>query len=243
MEVKNWVFTPAFCSARMMLDFLDYLHPLVPASQYTHVIVDDNYPINKEKNSENIRGLSREYNCIYLNSGKNLGLHHCLNWAMKEVGVKETDFYINCDADDRPQEGTFNAMRHVMNADPTLAVLGCSFKKIQNKLDCLKTETIAGHEVFIHPTVEMWNVSAINLKFLASIGGFNEPYDFYGGLESYFYSKYRYTDMRIGYLKHYTSDVPSFDLSLMDPRFIEYKNAHVSLTNPFKGSFEDYLKG
>lgn len=224
-----------------MADFLSLMARIKPPD-FNHVIIDDNYPIKKGSVNHRVEYMAKKYGCIYLNSGKNLGLHKALNFGIREVGVDPDDFYINCDADDRPQPGMFDAMYDVMKVDLTLAVLGCQFSNINPKLKALPTEQAGGHEIIIHPSVDMWNVSAINMRFIKAIGGFDEPYPFYGGIESYLYSKYNQMGMRLGYLKGFSSQYANVDNKLIDPEFTEYKQAHVAGPVSYAGSFESFLK-
>lgn len=241
--MNNWIFTPAFCKAEMMAEFLAHVTPIMPPD-FKHVIIDDHYPIKKEATSQAIQALAISYGCIYIRTPKNLGLHHALNHAMRTLSVSDDDFYVNCDADDRPAPGTFQAMKQVMLADPTIAVLGCSFANIRDqKFFAEGREVIAGHTVAIHPNVEMWNVSAINMRFLKAIGGnFSEPYPYYGGIESYLYSKYRMMGLRLAYLVDYSSDCKAVSEGLVDREFQEFKRAHVNGPAAYPFNFEQFLK-
>lgn len=237
--MNSWIFTPAFCKPELMEDFLSKIE--VPKGFY-HVMIYDHYPIKKEKNKRAMQQLAKQYGCLFLDSGMNLGLHHALNYGMNSVHVQKTDFYINCDADDRPSPGLFEAMKEVMGAKKKLAILGCSFGKIQPQIDLLpNVEDIAGHRVIIHPTVDMWNISAINLEFLDSAYGFNEPYAYYGGLESHLYQYWPRQGLRLGYLKDFRSDHTEVAADLVDPEFREYKTAHAKHSG-YTGSFESYLR-
>jgi hypothetical protein len=136
-------------------------------------------------------------------------------------------------------------VRDVMLADPSFAILGLSFWVIPWKREKgipFTDVTVAGHAVWVHPTVEMINVCGWNTKFLEDIGGLDQPHQYYGGLESKLYHRWVEHGLRLGYLQDVRSDhvtVDRNDAALFDPEYRNWKTDHIS---GFQGSFESWLK-
>src|SRR6267154_2065348 len=199
---RTWLITPSFCKWTLLEQQLLFLVGKKGGAE--HVIIDNHYPIQKTKNHENIRSLANEFGCTYVDSGKDLGLHRGINHAAVVLGVKPDDVVIGCDPDDRPSDGFVEATRDVMTADKSIAVLALMFWVIDQRLEqgvAFKKETIAGREVLIHPSIEMWNICGFNWGLVTSMGGLNQTRPYYGGLESALYGAWHDKKMSLAYLK------------------------------------------
>lgn len=241
--MKQYLITPSFCKADLLEDFLTYLYSTFSVPNGTiHVLIDNHYPINKSRNRDQIKSLAKDFKCIYVDSGKDLGLHEGINHAIQQVGIKKEDQFICCDPDDRPTPGSFKAIHEVMNADKNIVVCSTLCQEVDWSKSPVRLQSIAGYQVYIHPTVEMWNVSGYNLEFVFSVGGFNEIYPYYGGAESYFYDHYRKNkNYKIAYLKDYKSSEVYLDKQdpfFFDPEYRLWKNDAVT---GYKHSFEKWL--
>jgi hypothetical protein len=242
--VKTWIFTPAFARWTLVEDQLKFLYKDGPLDA-EHVLIDQRYPIDGERNHAELKRLAKEYGLTYVDSGEDLGLHRGFNRAYRIVGVKPGDVCLGVDPDDRPAPGFVSALRDVMLADPSLAILGLSFWVIPWKREQgvqFTDEVIAGHNVWIHPAVEMINVVAWNTRFLEDIGGIDQPNAFYGGLEAKLYPLWAQRGLRLGYMPDVRSDHVAVDRNdgrLFDPEYRQWKDAHVA---GFTGSFEAWLK-
>lgn len=243
--MKTYLITPAFCKAAMLEGCLDHLYQETP-NWMEHIIVDDGYPVDKDDNQERIRQLARERNLLYVDTGSNIGFHKALNFGCKVAGVTQDDLLLLCDPDDRPSPGAMLALEQVMKSDPKIVVGALSFDVIHNNLkpgvNC-REEMRAGHRVWIHETTDMWNVTAYNMNFIHSIGGFDEPFPYYGGIESYLFSHWR-KDMnqKLVYLPDHRSDhivLNKQDSFLFDRSYRLWKDAAVT---GYKGSFSEWLK-
>lgn len=212
---------------------------------FQHVIIDNHYPINKDWNRRRIRDLAEYYGCTLVDSGGDLGLHEGINNAARVVGMRPEDHFIGCDPDDRPQQGFVNAIRSVLEADPTFAVVGCSFWVIPWRKDqgvAFQEVPVGGQRVWVHPGVEMWNVAGFNWKFITEIGGMRQPNSHYGGLEACLFPEWQKRGMKLGYLPDVRSDAVKLDQNdtrIFDPEYRQWKDAHVA---GFKGGFEDWLR-
>lgn len=247
--MQTYLITPAFCKAQMLRDCFTHLWKTDLGSSLGfrphRVVVDNHYPVDKKKNQKEIREICRLYGATYVDSKRDLGLHEGLNNAVKTLGITAEDLIIQCDPDDRPDPGGLHALEQVMRADPSFAVLGLSFSVIHRRKRegvSLTQSTVAGHRVWTHPTVEMWNIAAYNMRFIYGAGGFKELFAFYGGLESRLHPEWVRRGMRLGYLPDFSSEavpVNKFDDRLVDPSYMQWKLDHV--TGKFSGKFEDWL--
>jgi len=245
--MRTFLFTPAFCKAKLLEDCLKHFYmekkrdPFYAAMR--HVVIDNHYPVNKERNRDWIKIYCEQYNCLYVDSGKDLGLHEGLNHAMKEVGITREDYMLVCDPDDRPAPGSLKALKQVMKADPKIAVAACvGYDYYHSVRRNSKPDLIAEHQVFIHNTVEMWNVAAYHVGFIKDIGGFKEIFAYYGGIEAALYDQWKDLGMKLAYLKNFNCDwtpVNKHDPELFDVDYRNWKTAHTS--REFDGSFEEFL--
>lgn len=244
--MKNWLFTPSFCKAAMLRDLMEHIHRSPKDLEgMTHVVIDNHYPVNKEKNREEIRSIAHQYGAIYVDSGFDRGLHDGINNAMKFVGVTPEDTFIGCDPDDRPSPGWTEALLAVRKADPKIAVLALNFWVIdmRKKQHGLPVKSVAGHNVIYHPSVECWNVAAFDLKLIFESGGFREPNKYYGGLELALQEAWRKKGQCLAYLEHIRSDAAVVDRN--DPRVYDADYGTWKLDHATKGfteSFETWLK-
>lgn len=121
------------------------------------------------------------------------------------------------------------------------------FDKIRKNFDSNGYEEISrtpldlSFRFWVHPAVDMWNIAAYSIIWIKSIGGFNEPYKYYGGLESYLYSKF--DGKKLAYLPDYRSDEIKLDLNdpkFFDPEYRQWKDAHLAGD---QRSFGEWLNG
>jgi len=210
-----------------------------------HVIIDNHYPINKEKNRREIRQICESFGAIYVDSGRDLGLHEGLNHMTKKVGMGANDILIGCDPDDRPSPGSISAMDSGMRAlKGNVAVLALNFSVIKDRVNQgvpFRKLTVDGKRVLLHPSVEMWTVAAFDMGFIYGAGGFKQTYAYYGGLESALYGYMAAQGKALGYLQDFDADhlhLDRNDPTLFDPEYRMWKNAHLS---GFSGSFEEWL--
>jgi hypothetical protein len=56
-----------------------------------HFIVDNQYPINKEKVKEVLKKISHKYGCIILEPNKNIGMKKGVNWALDHLSLNDND--------------------------------------------------------------------------------------------------------------------------------------------------------
>lgn len=251
----KWLITPAFCKSKMLESCLEHLHTDLP-SDVKHVIIDNHYPINKEQNQVDIYALVKKFRCLYIDSGKDLGLHHGLNNAYRIINPEPSDTWVQVDPDDRPSPGFYDALNEVMCNTQKLALCALSFDLIKERLKEHASPEIERFvsfaepfglsggttSVWIHPKIEMLLSNAINLKFIESVGGFYEYYPYYGGFEASMYERWNPLGYELGFLLDYVADsikLDPNDTTLFDPEYRLWKDAHLS---GYEKSFEEWLQ-
>ena len=183
----NYLITSCFCKTSLLEDCLQHLYQDFPKDTQ-HILIDDHYPLHTQVDRLKIRMLAMKYGTRFIETPKNLGLHHAINYVTGVIGLKQEDIIILHDADDRASPGALQALVDVIQ-EPQIAVIGMMFEQIRNNFNSNGYEetTIHGHRVWLHKSVDMWNIAAYRYEWIESIGGFNEAFAYYGGLESYLY--------------------------------------------------------
>jgi hypothetical protein len=246
---KTWLVTPAFCRAGLLADLMGHLYgntdpaaARAAAGIHQHVIIDNHYPLPTQPlNSQGLIDIADKYDLVYIDSGRDRGLHEGLNHALSWLRIDwQHDLLIGNDPDDRCCFDAFRAMREVMEADDRVAVCGVNFSVIRERLSegKLYQSRIADHRVLIHPSLEMWNVAAFDLSLVKQAGGFSEPYKYYGGIEMSLYRHWSTRGMYLVYLEDFTSEMVPVPPKLMDPEYRQWKTAHLA---GFEGGFAQWL--
>jgi hypothetical protein len=239
--MKTFIITPCFAKSTLVSDFLAHFYAAPPRFEFTHALLLNHYPVNREQNNEEIKKLAQLYDCTLVDTGGDLGLHRSLNHAVEKLGIGPMDLVIGHDPDDRCSPGALDAIRDVMCADPLVAVCGLNFSVIQQK-GPYPESAIAGHRVWVHPSVEMFNVVGWNMSLIHAAGGFSQPNSHYGGIEIALYPEWVNRGMKLVYLIDHTSDyikVDRNDSRLFDQSYHEWKVAHGF--GKFKGNFDEWL--
>ena len=251
--MKTYVITPLFCKAMLFYDQLEHMRRTqLFTKDIHHVVVNDHYPIDYKLNGQLLWMFAKEYGCQYLNEGKgNRGMQSAINYALKIIQPEDDDVIILSDVDDRAEPESYEALVRVIRSDDSIAVAALSFPQIDinasklNPIPEIKTGPHFGDSYWVHPNVDQWHIAAYRFAWIKSIGGFGQAYPYWGGLESYLYSKFKPQGKVLVYLTSHTcrdlSQDPKFrDHKLFfDPEFKEYKK-HIHTTQ-YKGSFSEWL--
>lgn len=244
--MATFLLTPAFCKHWLLQDCLEHLYrDGKPAGVGLHAIVDNHYPVDKTYNRAAIAMLAARYDCLLVDSGKDLGLHRGLNNALTHLPIKDGDYLVGCDPDDRPTPGFAKALTDVLTADPSIAVACCNFGVIEWRAGqgvfAGREGTVAGHRVWRHPGLEMWNVAAFRWDSVREMGGFHQPNAYYGGFEGRFAEHWTRKGQHLAYLPDVRSDSPQTDRGderFFDQEYMTWKQEHLA---GFTGSFEEWL--
>lgn len=246
--VKVWVFTPSFCKADLLTDFFKTLGVITKSSlifPVQHVIIDNHYPVGKTKNSDALKQLAQAHDAIYIDSGKDLGLHGGLNNACKQLPIEPQDIFIGVDPDDRPDKEFIDKITKTLIFNLDIGIIGLNFWVIDQRFQQGKlTEYIDadGTVIWKHPFIEMWNVIGTRFSTVMNMGGFNQTYAYYGGFEVAFINQLHAEKRKLAYLKDCRSDRIAMDREnriLFDPEYRQWKTDHVD--RRFNGSFEEWL--
>jgi hypothetical protein len=243
--MKIWLSTPSFCKAKLLEESLEHIYKTPPKRPFTHWVIDNHYPVNKAENSEKMKEICKKFGCIYIDSGKDLGLHGGLNNAMKQVNLKPGDILIGSDADDRPSPGFLDEMAGAMMESPDFAILAAMFWVIDQRMKegVLRVhKTPSGRTILVHPNAEMFCIAAFNTRIVNQELPFEQLYAYYGGIECALYGRWIQKGMKLGYLPEVRADVVPLnrdDPTLFDPEYRQWKTDHVG---GYKGSFEEWLQ-
>ena len=241
---RTWLITPAFCRAELLHELLTHIYAGGSPSVHKHIIFDNHYPLG-ENNSLMLKAVAEDFGCTYVDSGRDLGLHHGINNVARLFEFQPDDIVVGCDPDDRPEVGFAEALTDVLRADPKLAVAACNFSVIDHQRarfgSLYEIKQLAGTTVAYHMQSNMWNVAGFNWRFITQIGGFGQTYPYWGGLEHYLLQRWLPLGMRMCYLLDYRSDLRFVDFDdrkLFDPEYRMWKD---DCRKEYKGSFSMWL--
>lgn len=238
--MKNILVTPCFARAELFeLSARTLMDKLTPGVVDEKWVLDNHYPCG-EDNSVKIKAAAAKYGYSYFDSGADLGLQGSLNNFYKHNPQPAGTIHIGVDPDSTSAVGFDKAIVDVMRADSNLVMCATMNTGIDDAIAkgrCIVLESvIGGHSVFVHPNIEMVNVCGYNLDWINSVGGFDQPNKYYGGLEIALYRKFKRE--RLVFLL----DVPNVELVdshlVTDPKYRQWKTEHLK---GYKGSFKEWL--
>lgn len=205
-------------------------------------VYDDHWPLNRESNLAELEKLKRRWPRLKIIHGpENLGIHKGFNHLTSQMPLVEGDIIICTAPDSVPlQKGWDEAMAHVLTNDRNIAYVGTNSFNI-DATDCnwehvnfgsLKVKLVRSRPAMFHSTAFQWD-------FLKKAGGFHQPCNYYGHLESQMFQKMQSVGMRSGYLCDFYED---FRLQpFHGDEYFAYKMAQAH-TYSFAGSFKEYLE-
>lgn len=202
------------------------------------VILDNHYPtsLNPPDWAEWANRLGGDY----LDAGRNLGLHNGLNWMLQQLGATGNDQIVGLDPDTMPittgwDSALFSALR--------LPKVG--WASLMNPISEGEMKT-RGFEVSfeeglhlqttLRPVVN--SICAFNLAWVLESGGFQEPTEYYGGVESCMWPHLQAKKQRWVFLQDFREG--KFDVDLSDEAYRQYKWRHAH--EGMKGSFDEFLE-
>lgn len=203
-------------------------------------VLDDCWPLNKKQNERLLElFLTRWPGTKLVRSPKNLGLHEGWNYLCSQMPLEDDDIILGVSPDSCPSRSWDLAMKEVLEVAPDLAWVGSCSEAISLTPGVeWETRYISGHAVLIPinaPT--MWHSMAFRWKVLKEIGGFSEPCNYYGHLETAMWNKLQKIGMKQGFLADYTETWPLE--SYHDRIYSDWKYLHAH-ERSFPGNFEDY---
>lgn len=245
--MKTIVVTPAFCKSIMLEQSLANYYEY-QTENYEHWILLNHYPINKEKNNDEIRNIAEKFKCKLFDNQYDRGLTEGVNNFLKNNPQPAETIIIGYDPDSAIEQlshGFDKALSDTLRIAikeynmAFLALWGIGVEIHKKDLYNAKKVIINNNTVLIHPTIEMWAVSANDLDFIMSTGGFKQPNKYYGGGEAMIYPTLVAMKKTLGYLTEFKEKYFAYPAECVDAEYIQWKHDHV---NGFIGSFESWLK-
>ena len=87
---------------------IDRYYQLCHHKPDVHFLVDNEYPLNKEKYKETLKRLSHKYGCTILEPQKNLGMKNGSNCAINHLSLDDNDKIIFYDSNSYPNTQNFD---------------------------------------------------------------------------------------------------------------------------------------
>jgi hypothetical protein len=241
--MKVWTITLCHNDPEIISDSLrQYYATKSPKVETIHVLVDQHWPINKIACKRSLESLARDYKCVLLDPGRNLGLHDGFNWAMNQFAIPDNAGIIGYDPDSWPiQSGWDEAMCKAFMGDPTINWISLWHQHAYSQLIAegaayANIETINGIELQTLKRAVMNSVCMFRAGWLKSVGGLYEGNKYYGGLEVAMWEKIK--PGRWVFLPGFLEDLRLHDR--VHPWYREYKWRHAHLRD-FTGTFEEYV--
>lgn len=213
-----------------------------PALEVVHALVDQHYPLpDKETIHREVKAIAREFNCIYLDPGKNLGLHHGFNWACKQLKVKSDDIVIGYDPDSNPVSPGWDMALITVLSQPEIvwASLMNPRTEADIKAKGYTEQWVNGHiRIWITKHAVINSVCAWRYSFIEKAGGLDEHSKFYGGLEVTMWPHLARQGKKWALLPDWreTDDI----VYTVDWQYKHYKWFH-GFRRKWDGDFESYL--
>jgi hypothetical protein len=242
MSVKTIIITQCFCKASILEFSLKNLYEWGSQLWDEHWILLKHYPINKKQNEEEIRAWAAKYNCKIHDCGGDIGAHHGLNHFFDNNPQPKGTRYIGFDPDTLVKTKYFDiVMNQVMDAEPSIAICAMTNLAIEMKTERLRPyrKVIGGHNVIVHPNIEMMNCCMIDIDWILRNGKFNEPFKYYGCIEGCFLDAMRKENKKLAYLVDYYEAYDGLLEQHKHPEYQQWKHDHLS---GFTGSLEEWLR-
>jgi hypothetical protein len=115
-----------------------------------HILVDNEYPLGKEKSKEMIKTLAEKYNCLLLEPKVNLGMKKGITWALEQAELKNDDKIMFYDSNAYPLTKNFDKALFDIIDGENIVTAALTIKS-NNKVDKFKDER-TGHYYYIFNT-------------------------------------------------------------------------------------------
>jgi hypothetical protein len=211
-----------------------------PVLKTEHHVLWQHYPINKDRNFDELKSICKKYGAILHDAGKNLGLHDGFNYLVRAARCGPGDIVIGYDPDSYPTESGWDMalVRAIWGSTDTVwASLMNPRSREELTARGYDRAKVDGHiEVWKAKTAVVNSVCAWSVDWLKSVGMLTENRPFYGHLESAMWGK-------LG--KKRWAFLPGWGESdhlrwAHDQKYIEYKWVHAHLKT-WDGDFESWL--
>ena len=218
--------------------------PVGPGIELDKVVVNGHFPLNYKSNQALLPSVCEENGFRLLDPGKDLGSAQSQNWALRELGAKDGDFFVNLDPDSAcDMEGWLTALLEVMKSERKIAILSLNtfwhWERIFRLGLPVETRYVGKYRVLFPLTPDLFNLSVWRVEALNRIGGVLQGTASWGNVESFTMAALARADYRTALLYNF---MEATDLKLMQPmEFIDWKKAH-GVDRTFPGNFGEYCK-
>lgn len=236
-------FCPAVLLARCLMEYRKN-RTIIPEK---HIVILGHYPINKDKNNNDIKMLVESYGEAELwDPGEDIGSAQSQQWALDRLDIGIDDAYINWDPDSNCKiKGWDLALKVVLENDPQCTLVSCLspmtqyFAKQKGTIPAIKEA--CGIQYGIYPLPVPFNLSIWRYSFIKEIGGIPQMGLWFGEVEALWYHHSTIRQKYHAYLMSYEEEESG--KYMQDAQHNEYKTKHIRTVGPdqFIGSFSEYL--
>lgn len=244
--MKTYLAIASFCNAELLCIGLERAVQTRGLNSEIWVY-EDFWPLHRECNQRILQACQKRHGFKLIQSDRNRGLHHGLNYLTSQMPLEEDDILITIAPDSYMVKDSWDwAMQDVLLHDPEIAYVGLtSFVTGRTpNVEWDKRETEGGVKYEIPSIAVQSHATAWKWSFLKQVGGFDEPTNYYGHLEGVMHRKAQLIGMKQAYLPDFQEDFPEgvSRLYSYEPEiYKEWKFEHAQ-TFSFPGNFEEYLK-
>jgi hypothetical protein len=191
--MKVWTISLCFNDPQIIRQSIaSYYATKDPRVETVHLLVDQHWPIGYAKLRTELESIARDYRCILLDPGLNLGLHRGFNWAWGQFNIPDNAGIIGFDPDCIPTTpGWDMKMCELFCAKDDAAWISLmnprTLSEVKARMDI--EVRLGGHFAFRmkHPTVN--SICMFRQRWLRECGGILENNPFYGTLEMAMFPK------------------------------------------------------
>lgn len=238
-----YAITLCFTRPEIVRTSLEQFYKTATLKDVKHILLNQHYPLpSHQKVREELEQIAKDFNCVLMDAGKNLGLHHGFNHVTSNLSLNPDDIIIGYDHDSYPTtNGWDEALVTTMNSKSTIGWVSLHVDKTFSEVVGAPLEPgLAGNIRYFRFYKPVTNsICALRWKFLNDVGGLQEPTNFYGHLESAMWQKLQQQKMYWVFLWDYhEGHNPNL---IHDRHYTHYKHAHAH-SKEWAGDFESFLK-
>lgn len=224
---------PVFANSDLFDESREFIKPyLTPGLIDECVVLGNKYPLPTVKdNDDRLKTYCIKHGYTYFDSEYDRGLHESLNNYFIKNPQPEGTIFLCFDSDSKTKDKGFDlalvkVIAHTNSKVAALWNVGMDVNS-SKRWDLSKyTEVVEGLNIIRHPTVEMFNITVWDINFIMGIGGFKQPFKYYGGIEVWIYQQIG-KQYPIRYLKDFKEVYEPFNHS-NSPLYREWKDAHLA---------------
>jgi hypothetical protein len=229
---KKWAVILGFANEATANRTLQLVKETRAATDIDWLLVDNHYP---DTPSGFWESWAKELGAEYLNPGRNIGLHHGLNFALTAVNADRGDLMLGIDPDTRPLTVGWDdaLMRALSIPDVGWASLGNDHSEGEMATRGFTESQESGLRLKTTKQAVVNSLCGFKLSWVKDVGGFQETSEYYGGVECLMFPMCVKAGLRWVWLQDYREG--KFDTDLSDPDYRHYKWAHAH--KGWKGDF------